>query len=62
MFYKHHSSVMIAIVVEYYDEDEAYGHSFDDNYCISPGTGRYQHCVYLMIIDDNEGVILLISP
>ena len=33
--------VMISVFIEYYDEDEAYGHSFDDNYCISPGTGRY---------------------
>lgn len=24
---------------EYYDEDEVYGHSYDDSYCVSPATG-----------------------
>lgn len=28
---------------EYYDEDEVYGHSYDDSYCVSPATGTVKH-------------------
>lgn len=42
------------IFSEYFDEDEVYGHSYDDSYCVSPATGTVEH---INKIYQNSGIL-----